>query len=178
MSAHRRVKIPHPPAPGSCRWCGEAVLRPDGTPGRATWHPACVDEYRIQSWPEATRTAAWQQDRGVCQGCGRDLLAEMLRLVGQRVTDELARTAGVSRIYRFRTWADQARLHGAVRYTLAREDHRRLVAWQADHRVPLIDGGSKGRDNLQVLCDSCHKQKTAREARARADARRGQMVLG
>jgi hypothetical protein len=46
-----------------------------------------------------------------------------------------------------------------------------------DHVVPLIDGGDKTLENLQLLCVPCHKVKTAREARVRAARRRGQTQL-
>ncbi|HIC7213966.1 HNH endonuclease [Burkholderia stabilis] len=39
---------------------------------------------------------------------------------------------------------------------------------QVDHDVPLEQGGSNEDDNLKLLCDDCHKLKTAEEARARA----------
>lgn len=48
----------------------------------------------------------------------------------------------------------------------------RPEAWQADHIVPLIDGGEHTMANLQTLCDTHHKEKTAREASARAAERR------
>lgn len=36
--------------------------------------------------------------------------------------------------------------------------------WQIDHRVALVnaDGGNR-ENNLQLLCDWCHKHKTARD---------------
>lgn len=53
---------------------------------------------------------------------------------------------------------------------LAREPKR----WEADHRVPLEDGGTHELDNLQCLCCPCHRLKTARENRERA-ARRAKL---
>jgi hypothetical protein len=44
--------------------------------------------------------------------------------------------------------------------------------WEVDHRIPLIDGGAFTIDNLQLLCNVCHRVKTAREAASRAGARR------
>jgi 5-methylcytosine-specific restriction endonuclease McrA len=38
---------------------------------------------------------------------------------------------------------------------------------QVDHRTPLEQGGSNDEGNLDLLCDLCHKLKTAAEARAR-----------
>lgn len=45
---------------------------------------------------------------------------------------------------------------------------RQDVAWQADHIVPLADGGLNNLANLQTLCAPCHRGKTAAEATARA----------
>lgn len=39
---------------------------------------------------------------------------------------------------------------------------------QVDHDVPLEQGGSNDDSNLNLLCDDCHKAKTAREASNRA----------
>ena len=35
----------------------------------------------------------------------------------------------------------------------------------SDHIVPLAEGGGDGDDNLQTLCQSCDKAKTAQESR-------------
>ena len=35
-------------------------------------------------------------------------------------------------------------------------------AWDIDHILPLALGGTNEPDNLQILCRSCHKTKTAR----------------
>lgn len=35
-----------------------------------------------------------------------------------------------------------------------------LSCWQADHIVECVNGGSHSMDNLQTLCNSCHKAKT------------------
>lgn len=35
---------------------------------------------------------------------------------------------------------------------------------QVDHRIPREQGGSDGDENLQLLCDDCHAEKTSAEA--------------
>lgn len=47
---------------------------------------------------------------------------------------------------------------------------RMWLPWrdQVDHDVPLEQGGSNDDSNLNLLCDDCHKAKTAAEARVRA----------
>lgn len=58
-------------ATGSCRWCGEPILRPDGrTNWRARWHPGCVTAYRLAVFSSDQRRAVWARDRGVCVTCG------------------------------------------------------------------------------------------------------------
>lgn len=39
--------------------------------------------------------------------------------------------------------------------------------WEADHIVPLVDGGLHCPSNIQRLCIGCHKAKTIAEAIAR-----------
>ena len=43
-----------------------------------------------------------------------------------------------------------------------------LCLWQADHVVPLAEGGKDVPENLQRLCQPCHKAKTTNQARRRA----------
>jgi 5-methylcytosine-specific restriction enzyme A len=46
--------------------------------------------------------------------------------------------------------------------------------WQADHIVPVIEGGGEcGLENFRTLCSACHKEETAMLAKRRAVARRG-----
>lgn len=50
------------------------------------------------------------------------------------------------------------------------------IPWDADHIVPLVEGGGHSLDNLRTLCHPCHKRVT-RELRARlAAAKRSQKV--
>lgn len=45
--------------------------------------------------------------------------------------------------------------------------------WQADHIVPVIEGGgSCDLSNLRTLCTDCHKAETAKLAKRRAEARK------
>lgn len=49
----------------------------------------------------------------------------------------------------------------------------RSGAWQADHIVPVIEGGGAcGLENLRTLCTPCHRLETAALAARRAAARR------
>ena len=47
--------------------------------------------------------------------------------------------------------------------------HKIPVAFNIDHIVPLWDGGTNDRSNLQGVCVTCHGAKTGAEARARTE---------
>lgn len=151
--------------PGQCRWCGGEVKRP-----RRTWcSDACVAEYKAVQ-PEGLRAAAHARDKGLCALCGRDC-------------DALARSI-------------QGRLDGA--YTEDRQLQRRATRWRrllqrlgvpvmgfelrrslwdADHRVPLAEGGPNTLENIRTACWPCHKGETAQLAGRLAQARRPQTEL-
>ncbi len=44
------------------------------------------------------------------------------------------------------------------------------AATEADHKVPIWEGGADRMHNLQAICSPCHKIKTAEEATRRAKA--------
>jgi len=39
----------------------------------------------------------------------------------------------------------------------------RKASTQVDHIIPLSQGGTDERDNLQGICDNCHEEKTAKD---------------
>lgn len=129
-----------------CRWCDEPIRKKDGTANRRrNWHPDCVQLYLLRRSPAATRRYVFGRDHGICVECGAD-------------------TAKTDR----ERDAEKAAKHGRLPSPLAGIS----AEWQADHIVPLIEGGSFEMSNLQTLCTTCHKVKTAREATERAARRR------
>ncbi len=45
--------------------------------------------------------------------------------------------------------------------------------WQADHIIPVIEGGGEcGLDNYRTLCTCCHKKETVALAKRRAEKRK------
>ncbi len=151
MSAHRRPQIPFTDAPrGTCRWCGEPILRETGTKkgernNLRRWHPTCVDTYN-ESDPREARRSVRKRDRGRCATCGLDTYALRRKLKG-RGSHRKLRELGFK---------------------------PRMSLWELDHIVPLIDGGGHEAANLQTLCTPCHKTKTAREALARREKTRAE----
>lgn len=54
---------------------------------------------------------------------------------------------------------------------------RATPATEVDHITPLSLGGSDDDQNLQAICEPCHKAKTEREA-AKAQGRRVKVTFG
>lgn len=133
---------------------------------RANWHPWCLD-YKVKlEKPSAHTLEMW-----VCAACGTDF-------------EEMERTRAGWR--RSMAWASH-RTQYAGRFFRCRTPFWRLLESagfnpdsclvEADHIKPLWAGGVHQVRNLQILCQPCHKRKTKREARMRADARKGQLPL-
>jgi 5-methylcytosine-specific restriction endonuclease McrA len=147
---HRRLTIPHATAPrGICRWCGLAIVRPDGRPDRRrNWHPACVETYKL-CWPSHARQRVRERDAGICAGCGT-------------VTRRLRRSRPIT------PRPHDPRYAGPYCRAVWVERH----GWELDHIVPLVDGGTHELANMQTLCRLCHRAKTVREAMERARRRK------
>lgn len=175
---HEYQRTLHGPEGGVCKWCGGTIYRRDRqsriVPARQRmWHdgrvvderaepePRCVQEYNRQ--PFDFRGACWVKDGGVCQRCGLDAKAAL-----EAWDAECPRWEDYQNDDPEDHWGRGDEYHDARRAWLARKP-----TWAADHVHPLIDGGENLVANGQVLCDPCHKTKTAEEARERAAKRRG-----
>lgn len=145
----RRINAPLPflghqdPATGRRLCCHCGTVTP---PRRRDW---CSDEC-AQLWlircgdQNAARRHVWARDQGVCALCRVDT-----------ITNQEERDAITQHRERF---PGQPYVH-------------RLGSWDADHIVPLAEGGAREPENLRTLCRPCHKRVTA-ELRARITARR------
>lgn len=184
---HRRPPMPPPQPAGSCRWCAEPILYPDGhkragEPNlRRNWHAECAQRYLLATRSVEQREACWQRDRGRCAACGTTAvrLGWMPDGPGKFTawnTPDRPWSARVTDADR----AKQARLGTGVatlvRYGTVHEwdaDHVRPL-WSAPPDMPLGDRDAWwGLGNLQTLCRACHAGKTAAEAAARAARKRG-----
>ncbi len=74
MQIHRK-----PPKPiyydnftaGQCRYCGDMILKKDGSiKTAANWHKGCLEAYKQLHWSSHTRKAVWRRDNGLCAECG------------------------------------------------------------------------------------------------------------
>lgn len=168
---------------GHCRWCG-GVIDKALHPRARTWHPDCVEAYQRQS-PGWQRWALWDRDHGRCAACGlrsEDLIS---RIRGQAywIGLKYMRVPGIPTPFGARQAINASRYVGSMghrwRKYLGKTPDQ---GWHADHVVPLWAGGENDIRNMQTLCETCHKAKTAREAgeraRARRDAESRQLSIG
>lgn len=63
-----------PNEPGKCCWCGLKIdeKTPTGRESKASWHPACLHDYKIIMQPSYARDVVYSRDRGICKRCGKD----------------------------------------------------------------------------------------------------------
>ncbi len=115
-----------------CRWCNLEVPE-----GRWTFcSDWCVEEWKLRSNPSHLRERVLQRDCGVCADCGLNCIAEFGRL---------KRLRGVGRVKANLEWNLKSR----------------KSLWDADHIVPVAEGGGEcDLANMRTLCLKCHKQRT------------------
>lgn len=130
-----RKAVPRGPnGRGLCRWCSLEVPR-----GRFTFCSAyCVHEWKLRSQPAYLREQVFLRDRGLCAVCRVDTVAALR---------QLRRSRGARRQTLLQHWAIG--------------QHRRRSLWDADHIVPVIEGGGEcDLDNIRTLCLRCHRAVT------------------
>ena len=113
--------------------------------GRFTFcSTVCVHEWRLRTDPGYLREQVFARDRGVCAQCGLD--TEALR-------------------------KEKRKLDYAARRQFEKQWGRRRCLWDADHIVPVAEGGGEcDLANMRTLCLKCHRAATAA---LRARLRRG-----
>ncbi len=104
--------------------------------GRFTFcGPACVHQWKLRSDPGYLRAQVFARDRGVCAQCGLD-------------TEALRR--------------NKRKLDYAARKRFEKEWGSRRSLWDADHVVPVAEGGGEcDLANMRTLCLKCHSVATA-----------------
>lgn len=153
------------------------------SPPRLNWvSDACVRSWKLINDPATIRAAVLARDKGICAVCGVDTEKRRIEAAEwHRVFVWLARR-------HFHEHPEDAAKYGswmAGDQAADEEIERRFGkgvmvrgsghAWEADHIVPVIEGGGLcGLENYRTLCLRCHRAATAALAKRRADARRRQ----
>jgi 5-methylcytosine-specific restriction protein A len=120
-----------------CRWCGTAVAGRR----RTFCSDPCVHEWRLRSSTSYLRDCVLERDRGICAVCGLDTL---------RLRRSVMRLPFATRMLKIRELIGKG---AAAR--------GRRTWWEADHIVPVVEGGDSGLDNVRTLCLPCHREETA-----------------
>ena len=108
----------------------------------------CSEKWRIRTSPSHMRYVLWQRDKGVCALCGVD--CDALKEEYRKRSDQAWRN-------------DFLKVHGIP------AGRRCTDWWDADHIVPVIEGGGECTlENLRTLCLPCHKKETAQLAARRS----------
>jgi len=104
--------------------------------GRFTFCSAeCVHAWKLRTDPGYLRKQVFARDRGVCAQCGVD--TEALR-------------------------KDKRKLDYTARRRFESEWGKRRHLWDADHIVPVAEGGGEcDLTNMRTLCLKCHRVATA-----------------
>jgi 5-methylcytosine-specific restriction protein A len=133
-----------------CRWCRLEVSK-----GRRTFCSRdCVHQWRLRTSPAYLRDAVLKRDRGICARCTVDTVSaySMLR-----------RARGAKRTALLHVWGLR--------------DLRRKSLWDADHVVPVVEGGGEcDLSNLRTLCIHCHRVVTA-DLRLRLGSKRAAKTM-
>jgi 5-methylcytosine-specific restriction endonuclease McrA len=102
---------------------------------------ACVHQWKLRTDPGYLREQVFARDRGVCAMCGLD--TEALR-------------------------KDKRKLDWRSRREFERDWGGRRHLWDADHIVPVVEGGGEcDLSNMRTLCLKCHRAVTAALRRRR-----------
>ena len=148
-----------------CRWCEKLVLPP-----RETFcSDACVHEWKLRTDAGYVRGLLFERDHGVCSVCKLDTVS--LR--------EAFRLACWEALGRPRAWVLNHRRPKSALVPLFERlraldiDPHRTTFWDADHTVPVADGGGEcGLEGFRTICIPCHKKVSAVLATQRAARRR------
>ncbi|HEY8530979.1 MAG TPA: HNH endonuclease signature motif containing protein [Limnochorda sp.] len=130
-----------------------------------------MHEWRLRSDPGYLRLHVWRRDRGVCARCGCDTKAIRQELEGLLDRYREAR-AGPDREEALDRFLARARELGLPGWKLE-VPH----LWEADHIIPVAEGGDSSLENVRTLCWRCHRAVTADYARLRARRRNPQTLL-
>lgn len=132
-----------------CRWCSHEVFPPQQT----YCGPNCVHEWLLRSDTTYMRSQVFLRDKGVCACCRLDTVALRRKMFDLPANERERVGMGLG---------------------FPAHQSRQLALWQADHMVPVSQGGgvdvgeaSGGVEFFQTLCVPCHQRKNASERTAR-----------
>ena len=187
MKKDRYAKPPFRGQKGRCCWCGSSPL----PKGRQSWcSDRCVNDYLLVSSPSHIRKAVYRRDKGICAICGVNATKEYRKwqAIAKEVNWLANRLINTSRnnvdfvngnqVLRDTKFPSSKESRQFIRYMLAKYAPAnwtpgRSTGWDADHIVPVVEGGGQcDLSNFRTLCHPCHKAETAKLATRLAECRK------
>lgn len=101
---------------------------------------ACVHEWRLRSSPTYLRECVFARDKGVCALCGYD---------AHKARRKTMRLPFAERMRELRRLQEHGLIHP-----------KRKSWWEADHVLPIVEGGDSCLENMRTLCIPCHRGVT------------------
>ena len=177
--------------------CSCGCGRPPGK-GRRTWHSQeCVDGWMVANSSQYVRGKLFKRDKGISSMCGVDSekAQRRARVATSYYWDQQHGYYGrmdswhrrhrwsvpvpeflKQKSDRFASWSPRVKRAIESRLAAMRSagwnTHRKSSWWEADHIVPVVEGGGQcGMENYRTLCVRCH-WKVTRELRARLSSKK------
>ncbi|WP_299427980.1 HNH endonuclease signature motif containing protein [uncultured Meiothermus sp.] len=167
--------------PNGRRLCRYAPCNNEVPPGRRTWcSEECVHQYRLLAHWNYARQHLRKREKGVCQVCGTDtrkLKSSLMNL--WKAAAQIGRGHRLHKnLYRFAEYKGLAGQYAELAERLSRCGFHGFASelpkswrprkawkkpsdmWEADHILPVVEGGTHAPGNLRTLCQPCHKQMT------------------
>lgn len=141
-----------------CRVCHKEVPKNR----RTLCSDACSEEIKIQTSSGYARYKVKLRDRGVCQLCGLDTV-RLEKIVFKLCARDYKRRTGKKPYNAYESWHYFSRDRtGILKHLLDKYPWFKYYGhrWEADHIVPVCEGGEPKLDNLRTLCLGCHKAET------------------
>jgi 5-methylcytosine-specific restriction endonuclease McrA len=99
-----------------------------------------VHEWRLRSSGSYLRECVFERDGGVCAICRTDTHKTRRRVMRLPFAERMRTLRGLQA---------QGVIH-----------RRRKSWWEADHVLPVVEGGDSNLDNIRTLCIPCHREAT------------------
>lgn len=154
---------------GKCVWCAKTLVGRQ----RRWCSKECVNSAWLHCLPQTPESKMHRLilvQNWACAACGTSFEDELRDKIRKKYEAEnrVGATLWVGGTYRKRTADDPPE-----KITFHRLGYCTGDRWQTDHIVPIHKGG-KGIDpsNLQTICTSCHRRKTADERRVYVEEER------
>jgi 5-methylcytosine-specific restriction endonuclease McrA len=146
----KRLSIPA----NHCTWCGVATVKP-----RRSWcSNECLEKFDSVNNPAYIGRLVKKRDNGVCAICGNDTAEfEKLRasFLSMRIPEHCRRAKPL------KSKSSYVKKCSCF-FCVAARECARLGTWEADHIIPVVEGGGLcGLDNYRTLCQWCHAKETA-----------------